>query len=90
MNDFVDRIDEQLKLQGKTRTDLYNDLKIPKNLIGNWKQRGTIPSADVACKIASYLKTTSEYLVTGEDTAGYKAKYENLLQDIQNAIEKNK
>jgi transcriptional regulator with XRE-family HTH domain len=90
MNTFIDRLDGILKAQGKNRNDLYDNLHIAKNMIGNWKQRGTIPSADIVCKIAKYLDTTAEYLVTGEDFGGYKARYESLLNDIQSAIDKSK
>ena len=88
-NDFVQRIDTLLKSQKKNRNDLYNDLNIPKNLIGQWKQRGTIPSADIACKIADYLNTSVEYLVTGIEKDIFKSKYENLKNVIQNAINEN-
>lgn len=85
MNDtnlFVDRIDDLLKNQKKNRSNLYNDLNIPKNLIGQWKQRGTIPSADIACKIAKYLNTTVEYLVTGNDTSPLESEIKNLQLKI--------
>jgi len=83
-NMFVDRIDELLKKQGKKRPDLYSNLNIPKNLIGQWKQRGTIPSADVAVKIAEYLGTSVEYLVTGKKPP----IAERIPADLQEVINK--
>lgn len=86
MNDtnlFVDRIDDLLKNQKKNRSNLYNDLNIPKNLIGQWKQRGTIPSADIACKIAKYLNTTVEYLVTGNDKSPFESENRQLKLKLE-------
>lgn len=83
---FVGRIDALLKTKKKNRNDIYNDLSISKNLIGQWKQKGTIPSADTACKIADYLNTSVEFLVTGIEKDSSKVKYENLKSVIQNAI----
>ena len=88
MNDFVDRLDGVLKAVGLNRNDLYRDLKIPKNMIAKWKQRGTIPSAEIVCRIAAYLGTTVEYLVTGEESSGYKERYEGLLSGIRAAVDK--
>lgn len=86
---FVARIDDLLKKQKKNRNDLYKDLDIPKNLIGQWKQRETIPNASIACKIADYLNTSVEFLVNGIEKDSYKVKYENLKSIIQNAINEN-
>lgn len=90
MSDFVDRIDELLSEKKMNRNALYEKFNISKNLIGQWKQRGTIPSADIVCKIAEFLDTSAEYLVTGKERNIYKTKYDSLLLDIQTAIEKNK
>ena len=86
MNDFVDRIDELLSHQKKNRNALYEDLNLSKNLIAQWKQRGTIPSADTALKIAQYLHTSVEYLLTGTESDEYEVKYENLKNDLQSFI----
>lgn len=87
MNSFVDRIDELLKTQKKNRNDLYNNLGIAKNLIGQWKQKGTIPSALVAYNIALYLGTSVEYLLTGEESDGYKDKYDDIKSAMQKVID---
>ena len=83
---FVGRIDALLKTKKKNRNDIYNDLSISKNLIGQWTQKGTIPSADTACKIADYLNTSVEFLVTGIEKDSSKVKYENLKSVIKNEI----
>lgn len=44
----------------------------------NWKSRGTIPSADVAIRIADYLGVSVRWLVLGEEDSVVK---ENLTAD---------
>ena len=88
MIDFVDRIDGLLAKKGLNRNALYSEFDIPKNLIGIWKQRGTIPNAEIACKIASFLDTTVEYLVTGEENDSAKAELEELKRTIKDFANK--
>lgn len=60
--EIVDRI--------KTLTEikcLSVDLGIKPQVISNWKIRDTIPSADIALKIANYLNVSVEWLITGEE-----------------------
>ena len=88
MSDFVDRIDSLLSQHNKNRNDIYNDLGIAKNIIGQWKQRGTIPSADTALKIAQYLNTSVEYLLTGTESNEFKNKYNDLVSEIKGLADK--
>lgn len=88
MSDFVDRIDSLLSQHNKNRNDIYNDLGIAKNIIGQWKQRGTIPSADTALKIAQYLNTSVEYLLTGTESNEFKNKYDDLVSEIKGLADK--
>ena len=85
MNVFVERIDELLKEKNLSRNDLNSAIGLPKNIIAQWKIRETIPAADVAVKIADYLETSVEYLVTGEEK---KDKGEIILSDLQELIDK--
>lgn len=83
MNVFVDRIDELLKNKGLNRNDLNNAIDLQKNTIAQWKIRETIPSADIAVKIAQFLNTSVEYLVTGEEK---KDNSKIILSDLQELI----
>lgn len=85
MNVFVDRIDELLKNKGLNRNDLNNAIKLQKNTIAQWKIRETIPSADIAVKIAQFLNTSVEYLVTGEEK---KDNSKIILSDLQELIDR--
>lgn len=84
----MDRIDSLLSQHNKNRNDIYNDLGIAKNIIGQWKQRGTIPSADTALKIAQYLNTSVEYLLTGTESNEFKNKYDDLVSEIKGLADK--
>lgn len=63
--EFVDRIN-QLFPKGARKSDFCHECGIQANSLSLWASRNTIPSADVALKIAKYLNTSVEYLVTGE------------------------
>lgn len=91
MNDFVERIDTLLAHQKKKRSSLYEAVpEINSHSIYDWTRRNTVPAADVAVKIAEFLNTSVEFLVTGEEKNIYKKKYDTLLADIENFIEKVK
>lgn len=61
----IDRIDELLVKQGKTRQDLANAVGITTSAISTWKKRNSVPLADTAIKIADYLNVSAKYLLTG-------------------------
>ena len=64
--DFVDRINLLFSQTGGRKSDFYEACGIASNSMTNWAARDTIPSADTALKIAKYLNTSVEYLVTGK------------------------
>ena len=86
--DFVCRSEKLLEMQKKTKVEFSNSIGIPKQSLYDWKQRGTIPSADTALKIAQYLNTTVEYLLTGKETDENKVKLDGITEEIQNIINK--
>jgi len=88
--EFVDRIDNILQKKNISRVKMNEDIGLQKNLIAQWKQRGTIPSADTALKIAQYLNTTVEYLLTGKETDENKVKLDGITEEMQNIINKYK
>lgn len=85
MNNFYLRIENLLKQQKKTQKELseYIGLSAPQAYT-NWKARNSIPSADMAVKIAEYLNTSVEYLVTGND----KSPFESEIKNLQSKLEK--
>ena len=96
---FYERIDNLLKEKKYTQKDLSEYLKISSaQVFANWKQRDFIPSADIAVKIAQYLGTSVEYLITGKETDErleelrkekdiYKEKYDNLRNTLKETLE---
>jgi transcriptional regulator with XRE-family HTH domain len=91
MLDFYNRIDFLLKNKKATQKDLVNYLGLSSiQIYSNWKQRDSIPSADIAVKIARFLETSVEYLITGNDENPLTEKNEKLerkLEDIKKIIE---
>lgn len=81
--DFVERIDEKLKAKNLKRIALCEYLELTHSALTDWKKRGTIPAADICLKIAEYLGTTVEYLVTGKEkesgSAALTAEEEEVL-----------
>lgn len=90
MLDFYTRIDELLKAKKSSQKELAEFLGLSSvQIYSNWKQRGSIPSADVSVKIASYLQTTVEYLVTGQSTTP-KPDTSRILETLNTAIQQVK
>lgn len=76
---IVKRIDELLKKQGITRVQLAPKVGISPATISAWYTRGTVPAADVAIRIATYLGISVEWLITGHDPEGLTEEDRNLL-----------
>ena len=84
---FYERIEELIKQKNTSQKDLsvYLELSTPQ-IFANWKQRGSIPPADTAVKIADFLDTSVEFLVTGQEKNIYKQKYDELRQKADAVI----
>lgn len=64
---FVDRLRNLLQSKGISQNQFLKENGLAKGSIGNWEQRGNIPSADIVLRIAKYLDVSMEYLLTGEE-----------------------
>lgn len=89
MEDFYSRIESLLKEQKKTQKEFAEavGLSAPQAYI-TLRTRGTLPKADTALKMAQYLGTSVEYLLTGTEKDLYKGRFEKLLQEMQSVIDK--
>ena len=67
-NLFKERLSDELNYQGISKLDFAEQVGISINTLNMYLYRGSIPAADVAVKMARALNTTTEYLVTGEDS----------------------
>lgn len=92
MSDFVDRIDFLLSKQNKKRNSLYESVPgINAHSLYDWNRRNCVPAADTALKIAQYLNTTVEYLLTGTETISQKnEKAEKTIEEIASIIQSYK
>lgn len=91
--EFTDRIDDLLLRINEKRSHLAEKIGIANQSFTDWKKRGTIPSADIALKIAKYFNVSVEYLLTGKDTDGispeeieFMRKYKSLEPHNRNAV----
>lgn len=86
------RIEELLKAQHKTQKDLAQIVGLSRpQAFTNSKRLNVMLKADIAVKIAQYLNTTVEYLVTGiEPKDKYKACLESLYDTIKESLEGTK
>lgn len=94
-NDFVVRIDELLHRKNIKREAVCKAAGVVDNSLTTWKKRGTIPSADVAAKMAKYLNTSVEWLVLGEEPNGFSnddikliEKWHEISDEGRKAVQK--
>ena len=67
--DIVKRLDDLLKMKNQKRKAVCDCAGIATQTITDWTKRGSIPAADTLYKIATYLETTVEHLLTGKAPA---------------------
>jgi len=63
---FYSRMIARLSDKGVTQADMCRELSMSKSVCTHYRD-GSIPSADVAVRIADYLGCTVEYLMTGKE-----------------------
>ncbi len=72
---FWDRLQELLRLHGKTQTDLCKDLNLSPSFLSTAIRRNSAPRADFALAIAKYFGMTLEWMITGKDEDAIDVKY---------------
>ena len=84
---LVTRLTICLDAKGMTRKAWAADFGIPVTTIGNWIQRGSIPSVELVYRIAQYFNVSMEWLLTGntdnfdDETAAMIVKFNKLAAD---------
>ena len=76
MSKITTNIDNLLADQNLSRADMCRATGLGESTIRNWIIRGTEPKYSDVLKIAYYLRTTPEYLYTGDKAFDYQT--ENL------------
>ena len=67
--DFRSRLREEIEYSGKMYKDVAAEAGITKSTMDSYVgSQGSMPSADIAVRLAQVLGVTVEYLVTGEGT----------------------
>ena len=78
---IVERIDELLKKRNLKRQILADAIGISLQSFTDWKKRNTVPSAEIAVKMADFLEVDIRWLITGEDSTGISDEERDLLAD---------
>jgi transcriptional regulator with XRE-family HTH domain len=78
---ITERIDSVLKEKNLKRKAVADAVGISLQPFTSWTNRGSIPAADTAIKIARFLGVSVEWLVTGEDPQGLSQESRALLAD---------
>lgn len=84
MSDFWEKLDKATR-EKTTRKELAAKCGVSIATISMWKHRRNFPTADIAVKIAEYLDTTVEYLVTGNERYNPKKDkpvYNDICTDL--------
>lgn len=64
---IVERIYEELEIQGKNAADLARHLGVTTGQTTAWKQRKTDPPAKYIAQIAEFLEKSINYILTGAE-----------------------
>ena len=87
---FYERVKARCKEKGISQIELCESCGINLQSHRGRITKNIAPDVFDACKIATKLDTTVEYLVTGEEKNIYKEKYDNLMKDVDSLIQKVK
>ena len=87
---FKDRLIDELNYRGISNKEFAEKVGISSGTLGMYLYRGSIPSADVAVRMASVLNISVEYLVTGKENGAKvsknDSKYQWQIKEISNIV----
>ncbi len=87
MEIFWANVKKLIKDQNTTQEWVANTSGISFRTFQNWMTRKRLPDADEAYKIAASLKTTVEFLVTGEEPRNYASeKLDKIIPHVEEII----
>ena len=76
--EFVDRIEQILVKKNLKRTAFAKSVGVTNQAFTDWRRRGTIPAADIACRIADSLNVNLRWLITVEQANAIDFTQSNL------------
>lgn len=80
--ELVNRIDILLNESGSTRAKLLKETELAESTIRSWR-RGALPGAENLYKVAKFLNTTVEYLLTGEGESQTSSNSVLLIKEAE-------
>lgn len=86
---FYDRLHALCKEKNTTVSKMLNELGLSTGSTGNWK-KGLLPKGDVLKKIADYLNTSIDYIVSGEFKSNLSDDEKDLLKIYKQTPERAK
>ena len=75
---FYERLQQLCRAQNTSVSSMLRELGLSTGSTGNWK-RGQLPKGDVLQKIAAYLHTSIDYIVTGEYKTDLSEEEQHLI-----------
>lgn len=91
MMNFIERLTFLLEAKRIKQAELADYCDIRPATISDWKTRGTLPSSEIAIKIAKRLDVSLDFLLTGEnkEDAGFvlSLEEEELLSNYRQLSE---
>lgn len=86
---FKENLKDELFYKGISSKELSKLTGISQGSISNYlRENSSIPSANIAVKIANALNVTVEYLILGENSKINKKEYSSEIKQISDKIKK--
>lgn len=79
--DLVARIGREIDKKSLKRTDLYRI--VPSGTLSNWKNKCQEPSAYTLYKVAQFVGSSVDYLLTGKNPADLPDEEQGLLDSFR-------
>lgn len=86
---FYERLQQLCKKKGTSVSKMLKELGLSTGSTGNWK-KGQFPKGDVLIKIADYLDTSIDYIVSGKFKSNLKEDELYLIKIYQKTPERAK
>lgn len=80
---FWTNTNQLLKQHHTTQDVMCSEINISINTLRGWVSKNVLPRADEAVKIAKFLDTSVEYLVTGNTNSPAEKELKELKQTIK-------
>ena len=84
---FLENLENLIKERKISKKELAESVGFTTQAFYDWKKRNSIPSADIAYKIAKFLGTSVEFLLTGKEENPLALENQTLKEKIEKAKE---